>query len=198
VRNGVRIGIAHHYGWAIAVTATADHRVVDRRRVSLLEPGLPAAPIHHEGGTYELHRSGPPLDDLALDALVAEVRAAAERTTAAALDELAAAASGPVSSLSLRDWPADFPRDIAVLRRPPYESRVDSVMYCQVLAAAAEARGWSVHRFDAKTVEREAAVVLGARADEVLHGPRATLGPPWTKDHRMALAATVVAAASLR
>jgi hypothetical protein len=35
--------------------------------------------------------------------------------------------------------------------------------------------------------------VLGARADEVLQGPRARLGAPWTKDHRVALAATVVA-----
>jgi len=35
--------------------------------------------------------------------------------------------------------------------------------------------------------------VLGARTAAVLDGPRATLGPPWTKDHRTALAATVVA-----
>ena len=35
--------------------------------------------------------------------------------------------------------------------------------------------------------------ILGDRADEVLFGPRATLGPPWAKDHRMALAATIVA-----
>jgi len=31
--------------------------------------------------------------------------------------------------------------------------------------------------------------VLGARADEVLQGPKARLGPPWTKDHRVAFAA---------
>ena len=31
-----------------------------------------------------------------------------------------------------------------------------------------------------------------AWADEVLLGPRATLGPPWAKDHRVALAATIV------
>ena len=34
--------------------------------------------------------------------------------------------------------------------------------------------------------------MLGGRADEVLRGPRATLGPPWAKDHRVALAATIV------
>ena len=33
---------------------------------------------------------------------------------------------------------------------------------------------------------------LGPRADDVLNGPRHRLGPPWTKDHRVALAATVV------
>ena len=44
--EGLRIGIAHHYGWAVAVTATAEHEVVDRRRIELLEPGLPSAPVH--------------------------------------------------------------------------------------------------------------------------------------------------------
>ena len=57
----------------------------------------------------------------------------------------------------------------------------------------ARARGWDVHRYDAKDVERQAASVLGARADEVVRGPRATLRRPWGNDHRMALAATVMA-----
>ena len=75
----------------------------------------------------------------------------------------------------------------------PYEARADSVMYRQVLAELARARGWEVHLFDAKDVEARAAGKLAGRADEVLLGPRATLGPPWAKDHRMALAATVMA-----
>ena len=66
-------------------------------------------------------------------------------------------------------------------------------MYLQVLAEQARARGWDVHLFNAKDVESEAASILGDRADEVLHGPRTMLGPPWAKDHRMALAATIVA-----
>lgn len=116
--DGLRLGIAHHYGWAVAVTATADHEVVDRRRMELLGPGLPATPIHHE-------------------------------------------------------------------------SRADSVMYRQVLADLAAERGWAVHRFDGRTVEADARAFLGDRADEVLLGPRARLGAPWSKDHRIALAATV-------
>ena len=189
----MRLGIAHHFGWAVAVTASADHEVVDRRRIELIEPGVPAAPIHHEGGAHALHAPAEPLDDDALAALVADVRASVARAASAALDELAAAVPEPIVSMSLRAWPADFPEDIAVQRRVPYESRADSVMYRQVLAELARDRGWEVHLYDAKDVEADAARILGERADEVLHGPRATLGPPWSKDHRMALAATIAA-----
>jgi len=190
----MRLGIAHHFGWAVAVTADADHRVVDRRRIELIEPGLPAAPVHHEGGPHAMHRAGEPLDDGALAALVAEVRASVSRATSASLDELAAALPEPIVSMSLRAWPSDFPTDIAVLRRVPFESRADSVMYLHVLAECAVERGWEVHRFDAKDVEATAARRLAARAADVLRAPRTTLGPPWSKDHRMALAATVLAA----
>jgi hypothetical protein len=180
----MRVGIADHFGWAVAVTASADHAVVDRRRIELVEPGVTAAPIHYDSGR---------LDVAETEALVATVRASVARATTAALDEVAAALPAPVVSMSLRTWPPDFPDDIAVQRRAPYEARADAIMYRQVLAELAEKRGWQVHLYDAKHVVDQAASLLADRADEVLHGPRATLGPPWTKDHRMALAATVVA-----
>ncbi len=189
---GMRLGIAHHFGWAVAVTASADHKVVDRRRIELIEPGLPAAPIHHVGGPHPLHRSAGPLDDDALAVLVADVRTSVVRATSAALEELATASPEPIVSMSLRAWPVDFPKDVAVQRRVPYESRANSVMYCQVLAERAHERGWVVHCYNSKDVVDEAARILGERADEVLYCPRATLGPPWSKDHRMALAATIV------
>src|SRR4029077_18149151 len=106
---------------------------------------------------------------------------------------LATTLPGPIVSVSLRAWPADFPEDIAVQRRVPFESRADSVMYCQVLAQLARGRGWAVHLYNSRDVEDEALRILGERADQVLRGPRAALGPPWSKDHRMALAATVLA-----
>jgi hypothetical protein len=182
--GGVRLGIADHFGWAIAVTASADHEVVDRRRIELIEPGLPAAPIHYEGKR---------LDVAAAAALVAKVRASVVRATSAALDEIAAAVPEPVVSISLRAWPPDFPDDIAVQLRPPYEARVDAIMYRQVLSELAHARGWDLHLYHAKSVVGQAVTVLDERADEVLLGLRATLGSPWTKDHQMALAATIVA-----
>jgi hypothetical protein len=62
-----------------------------------------------------------------------------------------------------------------------------------VLAELAHARDWQVHFYNAKDVLGQAVNVLADRADEVLQGPRARLGPPWAKDHRVALAATIVA-----
>jgi len=185
---GVRVGVADHLGWAIAVTAAADHVVVGRRRIELVEPGVSAAPIHYEGGR---------LDVAATAALVAAVRASVARACSAALDDLAGALPAPVVSISLRFWPPDFPDDVAVQRSAPYEARADAIMYRRLLAELAGARGWEVHCYDAKRVEAQAADLLGERAEEVLRGPRATLGPPWTKDHRVALAATVIAADAL-
>jgi hypothetical protein len=96
----VHLGIADHLGWAIAVTASADHDVVDRRRIELVEPGISSAPIHYESSR---------LDVAATAALVSRVRASAARATSAALDELAAALPAAIVSISLRDWPPDFP-----------------------------------------------------------------------------------------
>src|SRR6201990_1414716 len=101
---GMRVGIADHFGWAVAVTASADYEVVDRRRIELVEPGVTPAPIHYDSAR---------LDVAATAALVARVRASVVRATSAALDEIAAALPAPVVSISMRTWPPDFPDDIA-------------------------------------------------------------------------------------
>jgi hypothetical protein len=180
----MRLGIADHFGWAVAVTADAGHGVVDRRRIELVEPGVCAAPMHYESAR---------LDVAATTALVAEVRASIARAASAAFDALASEVQQAIESISLRHWPANFPDDIATQRRKPYEARADAIMYRKVLAELAQARGWDVHFYDAKTVVAEADRILGDRTKAVLDSPRAVLGSPWTKDHRTALAATVVA-----
>jgi hypothetical protein len=181
----MRVGIADHLGWAVAVTASATHEVVDRRRIALVEPGVTPAPIHYESAR---------LDVAATAALVAQVRESVARAAEAALDAL----PEPIVSISLRRWPPDFPEDIETQRRVPWEARADAVMYRQILAELAHARGWEVHLYDARAVEDQAARVLAERAGDVLHGTRARLGPPWGKDQRTALAAAIVAAGSAR
>jgi len=178
------VGIADHFGWAVAVTASPAHDVVDRRRIELVEPGVTPAPIHYDSAR---------LDVAATAALVETVRASVARATAVALHDLAAALPERVTSISMRTWPLDFPTDIAVQRRSPWEARADAVMYRQILAEVAQAREWAVHLYDARDVIARATALLGERALDVLEGPRARLGPPWTKDHRTALAAAILA-----
>lgn len=179
----MRLGIFDHFGWAVAVTSDASHDVIDRRRIVLVEAGVTPAPIHYDGDATDVAGTA---------ALVDRVRASVARATSAALDDLTASLPEPVRSISLRSWPADFPDDIAVQLRSPYEARADAIMYRRIMADAANARSWGVVFYDANRVEAQAAAMLGARADDVLHGPRQRLGPPWTKDHRVALAATIV------
>jgi hypothetical protein len=190
----VHIGVAHHLGWAVLITANDEFDVADRRRVELVDADLPAAPIHHRGGAHDMLGTSEPLDDSELVALVAQVRESATSLTRSALDDLVTEV-GSIRSISLRDWPDDFPTDIASQRRAPFESQVDSLMYRQVFAELAAERGWVEHRFDASTVEAEAAKILGERAEDVLYGPRKVVGAPWNRDHRAALAAIIVAVA---
>jgi hypothetical protein len=175
----LRLGIADHYAYANIVVASTDHDVVDRRRIALVEPGAPECPVHGEGKG---------LDDAACRALVDEFRDSIWRCANAAFDDLPKG----IASVFLRSWPLDFPTDLATQRKLPYENWADSIIYRQVIADAAEARGWTIHLYDPKSVEAEARVVLGTRADDVIDGPRQRLGAPWAKDHRMALSATIV------
>src|SRR6266545_5040675 len=89
-------------------------------------------------------------------ALVVKARASVVRATSAALDEIANALPAPVVSISLRAWPLDFPDDIVVQRRTPYEARADAIMYRQVLSELAHARGWEVRLYVAKEVVGQA------------------------------------------
>jgi hypothetical protein len=71
----------------------------------------------------------------------------------------------------------------------------DSVMFRQALAGAAAARGWTIHWYKAKSVIDAACNVL--QVDDLephFLEVRRRIGPPWGKDHRLAMAAAIVAA----
>ena len=61
----MRLGIADHFGWAVAVTVSAAHEVVDRRRIELVEAGISQAPIHYRSARLGVEATA---------ALVADVR----------------------------------------------------------------------------------------------------------------------------
>jgi hypothetical protein len=144
---------------------------------------LPGIPHHHEGQML-------PVDEAV--ALVERVRLSAAEHAARALDVLATAVPA-VRVIALRVCP-DLPPTVAE-RIADYRARnvADWVMYRRELAAAAGARGWDVHWFDAKTVLAAAGKAMGVDFEARFAGMRREVGPPWNNDHRLAMAAAIVA-----
>jgi hypothetical protein len=183
--NGGVIGVSDHGGWAVLVTVARDGTLLDRRRVELVDDALPALPHHHEG-------QGLPLDEAV--ALVERVRASAERHAVLALDAVATAVQ-PILGVALRSY-QHLPPTIAG-RLQDYRARnvADWVMYRKALDAAATARGWPVHFYNPKSVLDAASHALRVENfDARFLDMRRVVGAPWNKDHKLAMAAAIVAA----
>ena len=183
--HGGIVGVSDHGGWAVLVTAARDGTLLDGRRVELVDEGLPKIPHHSEG-------QGLPLD--AAVELVERVRASAERHAVLAWDAVARAVPR-ILGVALRKC-QPLPPTIAE-RNQDYRAQnvADWVMYRQALASAAEARGWPVHWYDAKSVQHAARQALHVKnLDAHFLQVRKALGPPWNMDHKLAMAAAIVAA----
>jgi hypothetical protein len=184
-KNGGVIGVSDHGGWAVLVTVARDGALLDRRRVELVDEWLPKLPHHHDA-------QGLPLDDAV--ALIERVRVSAEKNAALALDAVSAAVPD-ILGVAMRNCPP-LPPTIAD-RLKDYRARnvADWVMYRKALASAAEARGWAVHWYDPKKVLDAASEALRIEDLEAhFLRLRRSFGPPWDKDHKLAMAAAIAAA----
>ena len=193
------VGVAEHGNSAELVTLAPGGEFLDRRRIDLTR-GLPTHPYHHEGswavGRYLDSPWARPMSLPDAVALVERVREAAAGGARTALEALAAAVPVPIGSIALRVCPvlpATTEERIADTRAA---TMADSVMYREALAAAAGARGWSVHWYDRERVFRDAAAVLGRKdVDEFLKAMGRAIGPPWQAKHKLAAAAALAAMA---
>ena len=180
------------------VTVGPGGELLDRRRIELIDRGLPTHPHHHEGswavGRY-LNTPGAralPLADAV--ALVERVRASAARGARECLEVLAAAVSVPIAGIALRVCPGLPPTTEERIADNRAQTQADSVMYREALATAAEARGWSVHWYERERVFRDAAAALGREdVDAVLSAMGRSIGPPWQAKHKLAAAAAIAA-----
>ncbi|HKV41733.1 MAG TPA: hypothetical protein VJX67_21195 [Blastocatellia bacterium] len=184
--DGGIIGVSDHGGWAVFVTVAGDGTLLDRRRVELVDEDLPKIPHHSEAQALPLDRAV---------ALVERVRVSAERHAKLRLEAVATAVPVRILGVALRRC-QDLPPTIAE-RIKDYRAQnvADWVMYRRALAAAAEARGWGVHWYDAKKVFNAASQALGIHdLDAHFLQIRRSIGPPWSQDHKLAMAAAIVAA----
>jgi hypothetical protein len=180
------IGVSDHGGWAVLVTVAGDGMLLDRRRVELVDDDLPKIPHHSEG-------QGLPLDEAV--ALVERVRASAERHAKLALEAVAMTVPTRILGVALRQCPGLPPTIAERIKNYRAQNVADWVMYRRELAAAAEARGWAVHWYDAKKVFDAASKALRIEdLDTHFLQLRKSIGPPWGIDHKLAMAAAIVAA----
>lgn len=184
-KDGGIVGVSDHGGWAVVVTVAHDGRLLDRRRVDLVREDLPKLPHHSEGQRLSIEEAVE---------LVERVRASADEHAALALDALAMAVPR-ILGIALRKC-QPLPSTIAE-RIKDYRAQnvADWVMYRRALAYAAEARGWPVHWYDAKTVLAVASRALRVEyLDKYFLRVREAIGPPWNNDHKLAMAAAIATA----
>lgn len=190
----VVVGVADHGGWAVLVSVDVIQgrpTVVDRRRVIVVDEGLPTQPYHHD--TLALNAA-------AAERLVRRVQRSIAACTARAFDELATdlAPRYAVSGIAMRE--PTLPGLPATVRaaHASYHvmCRADGMLYHSAICGAAERRGWTIalcHRGDELARAARALRTAVPAVERVIRDVGRTLGSPWTADHRWALAAAIAA-----
>jgi hypothetical protein len=194
------VGVAEHGNSAVLVTVASGGELLDRRHIVLTDRGLPTHPHHHEGswavGRYLKTPGARALSLADAVALVARVRASAERGARESLEALTAAVPLPITGIAIRACPTLPPTTEARIADNRAQTVADSVMYREALATAAEARGWSVHWYDRERAFDDAAAALGREdVDAFLLAMGRSIGPPWQAKHKLAAAAALAATA---
>lgn len=186
----VVVGVADHSGWAFLISVAMVNgkpALIDRRRVELIEAGIPTQPYHHETLT---------LKAAAAEQLLRVVKQSIAACTAAAFDRLSTdlLPRYQVSAIAIREPTlALAPETVAEAHRS-YNTmcRADGMLYHAAICAVAGQRGWKLmfHRRGEELAR--AADALQARTSEVerfVNGLKQT--PPWTAEHRSAFAAAI-------
>src|SRR5262249_2415121 len=136
------ISAADHAGWAHLVCVAAPGNVpavVERRRVTTIDAGLPTMPYHHES-------LGMPVNEA--NALIARVQRSIARCTSRALQPVIAALSPSYSvvALAIREPPfPELPETVVTVRLSyQLQCSADGMMYQLALCRAARDLGLEV------------------------------------------------------
>jgi hypothetical protein len=189
--------VADHTGWAHLLAVGVQNgapAVILRRRVALIDPGLPTQPYEHDS------RALPERD---AKSLIARVQRSIAARTALALERFAGELAPAQAAVAL------------AIRRPPFPAlpaavsevwssynllcAADGMLYQQAICSAAQQLGLELHTYRRGEEAALAAPRLGVTSDEVeefvAHTGRPA-GPPWTAEHRRAFAAGIAALAA--
>lgn len=197
------VGAVDNGSTAVLVTIASDGRLLDRRTIDLVDPGMSTHPHHHEGswamGRYLSTPGARRLPIADAVALVDRVSACAVRRARLAFETLADAVPTAIGCLAIRAWPAVPSTVEARISDARVQTFADSVMYREVLAEVARGRGWRVVSYDADHVRDAAAAMVpaGDGVDTYLAALGKAAGPPWRAAHKLAALAALAAHASV-
>src|SRR5215467_6147177 len=187
------IGIDDHYAWANLVSVTTfgpDERLLDKRRVELLDQALAASPYHHD----TLHMPLPRAEEL-----VREVQASANSHALSALSSVVAdLAPATCRGIAIRVPPLpELPATVAEAHANSWvTNRADGMIYHQALTSAAAQLNLRVFFFEKATILSQAAEARGTTAHDFerrLKDFATTYGRPWSKAHVLACAGAILA-----
>jgi hypothetical protein len=191
------VSAAEHAGWAHTICVTASGKVpavIERRRVVLIDPGLPTMPYHHESLAMEEDKA---------NALIARVRQSIAARSSAALQRIVTelAPTHAVVALAIRDPPfEELPKSVVTVRASyRLQCAADGMMYQMALCRAAQQLDLDVslcRRSEETLRAAEQLHVTPAEIEEFITRTGRPSGPPWTQEHRRAYAAGITALAT--
>ena len=190
------VSVAEHTGWAHVVGVASSALVpivVSRRRVTLIDPGLPKMPYEHESvGMKEAEAN----------ALIARVRRSIAACTTLALKRLVAELSPTYAAVALAIRKPPFPELPATVRAVwtsySLKCAADGMLYQLAICDAARQLGLEVQlcrRGDEAALAARCLSVTPGDVEEFVTGRGRPAGPPWTQEHRRAYAAGIAALA---
>jgi hypothetical protein len=182
-------GISDHIGWAEFVTIGVQDEtlvILDRRRVELIQPGIPTAPYHHEGLVLPLAQT---------KAIVECTRKSIAKHCRTAPTQLKSAHG--IFAIALQQSPMDrLPNDLSeILASRRITCAADGMMYREMLADIGKSMGLNVSRYPRKSDEiAVVATALGTNRATIAEHIAAfgrRVGPPWRKEHQVAAASAL-------
>lgn len=190
--NPCVLGVAEHTGWAHVIGVAAPERVpvvVMRRRITLIDPGLPTLPYEHDTAAMKAADA---------DELIARVRRSVYDHCRVALERLTSELSPTcrVVALAIREPPfPELPPTVAEVRRSyQLQCAADGMLYQLAMCQAAQALGLEVHLCRRGEEAARAAKQIGVTPDDLesfIGGVGRPSGAPWTEEHRRAFAAGI-------
>ena len=191
------VSVAEHAGWAHLVCVAASDgvpAVIARRRVTLIDPGVPKMPYEHDSIG---------LRNAEADALVARVRRSVGACTALALEHVVTDLSPTHAAVALAIRKPPFPALPGTVRevRGSYrlQCAADGMLYQLAICHAARQLGLDVQlcpRGDEAALAAERLGVTPGDVEAFVAGGGRPAGPPWTAEHRRAYAAGIAALAT--